>query len=203
MSKTLEMFYDFSSPYAYLGHDEAVRIAAVHGAHLRPRPFLLGGLFRSLGTANVPFLEASPAKRDVLARDIHRFAEHRALPLRWPTRFPINTVLPLRVMVQLDGDAHITAMRAIYRAYWADDVDISGPGGLGPVLDSIGLDSAWLLAGAQEAAAKDAVRANTDELLARGGCGAPTYCVGDLLVWGQDRIDLVARMLDGWRPAAG
>lgn len=204
--KTLEMFYDFSSPYAYLGHQQAQQVAAAANAPFQPRPFLLGGLFKALGSAMVPILEAVPQKRRMLDLDLHRLAELHGLPMRWPSRFPMNTVLPLRVVTQLEGEAHLRAMSAIFRAYWGDDRDISDAKVLTDVLASAGFTSdevaAWLAA-AEQADVKAALRGATEEAFARGAIGAPTFFVGDLCVWGQDRFALVDRMLRGWRPKVG
>lgn len=201
--EALEYFYDFSSPYACLAHEEAQRFAARKGVALRPRPFLLGGLFRSLQSAMVPIQEATPQKRAFLDKDIHRWAELRALPMRWPSRFPMNTILPLRVVLQLEGDEHLRAMGAIFRAYWCDDRDISDVATLGEVLDAAGFDAETLLRGTQDPSIKDALRINTEDAFARGAIGAPAFFWGDLHVFGQDRFEMLDRIVDGWRPAHG
>ena len=199
----LEFFYDFSSPYAYLAHEEAQRFAARLNVPLQPRPFLLGGLFRTLQSAMVPILEATPQKREVLDRDIHRWAEVRELPLQWPSRFPMNSILALRVALQLEGDAHLQAMSAIFRAYWADDRDISDAADLAAVLDAAGLDGAALIAGSGAQPVKDALRRNTDDAYHRGAIGAPAFFWGDLHVFGQDRWEILERIVRGWRPSRG
>ncbi len=204
--KTLEMFYDFSSPYAYLGHEQAQHVAAAAGARFQPRPFLLGGLFKALGSSMVPILEAVPQKRRMLDLDLHRLAELHGLPMRWPSRFPMNTVLPLRVVTQLEGEAHLKAMSAIFRAYWGHDRDISDANVLADVLAHAGFSGeeiTALLAATEQADVKAALRGSTEESFARGAIGAPTFFVGDLCVWGQDRFALIERMLRGWRPAIG
>ncbi len=199
----LEFFYDFSSPYAYLAHAQASVVAGRHGVTLVPRPFLLGGLFRALDGPMVPILEASPQKQRILRTDIGRWAEVRALPYAWPSRFPMNTILALRVVLQLDGQAHLDAMAAIFRAYWGHDRDISDAGVIAACLTDAGLDAAGLLAGCASPAVKAKLMANGEEAFKRGFVGAPTFACGDRLVWGQDRFELIERLLDGWEPQAG
>ncbi len=201
--RQLEYFYDFSSPYAYLAHEEAQRFAARLGVSLLPRPFLLGGLFRTLQSAMVPILEATPQKREVLDRDIHRWAEVRELPLQWPSRFPMNSILALRVVLQLEGEPHLRAMAAIFRAYWAEDRDISDAVELAAVLDAAGLDGNALIAGTGAQPIKDALRLNTEDAFARGAIGAPAFFWGDLHVFGQDRWEILERIVRGWRPVHG
>lgn len=204
MSQTLEMFYDFSSPYAYIGHRHAAEVAAAAGATFVPRPFLLGGLFKSLKSAIVPIQEATPQKRRVLELDIYRQAELHGLPLQWPTRFPMNTILALRVALQFEGQQHLDVMSALFGAYWAEDQDLADPATVHAVISKLGLDADATLLGCQRPEIKDALRINTEEALARGAIGAPAFFVGNLHVWGQDRLlDVVPRMLQGWRPKYG
>lgn len=200
MTNKIEFFYDFSSPYAYLAHEEIERVAAVHEATVHWRPFLLGGLFHALGSANAPIAEATPAKRRHLLADLHRWAEVRDLPFRWPSRFPMMTVRPLRVVLQLQGDKRRRASGAIYRAYWGADRDIADAVVLAEVLSEGGFDAEALLAGCANPEVKEQLRRNTEELLSRGGIGAPAFLVGDLHFWGQDRFEFVERALQGWRP---
>lgn len=203
MSKTIEYFYDLSSPYAYLACEEVSRVAEAHGAGVAWRPFFLGGLFKSLESAIVPFNEASPNKREILRKDMHRWAELRGLPLQWPSIFPMMTIRPMRVLAQIEGEAHAALARHLFRQYWAHDQNIADPQVLHAILNTQGLDADALLAGAELPEVKKKLADNTAEALARGACGAPTFFVGDLLFWGQDRLELVGRALDGWRPRAG
>ena len=206
-TKTLEYFYDFSSPYAYLAHERAASLAAQHGATLVYRPFFLGGLFKQLGSALVPINEASAEKRAWLGKDLSRWAELRRLPFSWPDKFPMNTITALRVVLQLLGpdhvDAHKRACSAIFRAYWADGRDISDPAVLFAILNDAGLDGETLLEGTRDPDVKARLFEATGEVHARGGIGAPTFFVGDLCFWGQDRFEMIDCALDGWVPAQG
>ncbi|MCO4763060.1 MAG: 2-hydroxychromene-2-carboxylate isomerase [Myxococcales bacterium] len=206
-TKTLEYFYDFSSPYAYLAHEEAAKVAADHDATLIYRPFFLGGLFKELGSALVPINDASPQKRAWLNKDISRWAEMRDLPYAWPEKFPMNTITALRVVLQLLGpahaDAHQRACSAIFRGYWADGKDISDPAVLFELLTAAGLDAQTLLENTRDPGVKARLFEATGEALKRGAIGAPTFFVGDLAFWGQDRFAMVEAALDGWQPKAG
>lgn len=205
--RTLEYFYDFSSPYAYLAHQEAADVATKHGATLVYRPFLLGGLFKQLGSSLVPINDASVQKRAWLSRDLSRWAELRGLPYAWPDKFPMNTITALRVVLQLMGPehtaAHARACAAIYQAYWGHGENISDPTVLLALLNGIGLDGQALLEGTRDPAVKALLFAATDEAHSRGAVGAPTFFVGDICFWGQDRFEMVGRALDGWVPAKG
>lgn len=189
----LTFYYDFSSPFAYLGATQVERVAQQAGASVVWKPILLGALFKQIGTADVPLAEFPAAKRDYYRRDLLHWAAHWGVPFRWPSRFPMRTVAPLRLALAADDIA--ATSRALFSAYWVDDRDISDAQVLGEFGD---------VARTEDPAIKAALRANTDEAIAAGVCGVPSFVVPGAvrghLFWGQDRLDLVSRALAGWDP---
>jgi 2-hydroxychromene-2-carboxylate isomerase len=196
----VDLWFDYSSPFAYLALAQA---EAMFGAAARWRPLLLGGLFRSVGTPDVPLFTMSPEKRRHTMQDLQRQASRADVPFAWPTRFPISTVLALRVTLQA-GLADSIAGRAlivrIARALWAEDRDISDPVVLAGLCDELGFPGAQLVAAASEA--KSALFAATTAAEAVGVFGVPTFVVHlpgreDLLYWGVDRMAWAARAAAG------
>lgn len=199
--KTFEFWYDFSSPFSYLASTQIEGLAARAGAQAVWRPFLLGGLFKMIGGPDVPMLTWPDPKRQHALRDMQRHADLYAVPFRWPTRFPMSTVTALR-MALAAGEGLVPLSHAIFRAYWGEDRDISDPGELARLAESVGLPAS-LVDRAKDQDAKDALRRVTEQAKERGFFGAPTFTVGDLTFWGQDRMDFVEKALGGWRPASG
>ena len=198
--KELSFFFDFSSPFAYLASTQVEAVAARNGATVRYRPFLLGGLFKALGGPDVPLFSMPPVKQRHARDDMFRWADFHGVPLKFPTRFPMNTVKALRMILQLAEDQRAPLMHAIYRAYWADDRDINDDAVLVELAGSVGLDGSALLAGTKQDSVKALLKDATDEAVKLGLFGAPTFMVGDLLFWGQDRLAFVEKALNGWRP---
>jgi 2-hydroxychromene-2-carboxylate isomerase len=198
----LEFWYDFASPFSYLASTQVERVAASTGADLAWRPFLLGGLFKLIGTPSVPLFEMPEPKRNYVILDQVRWADHWGVPFRFPSRFPVNTVTPLR-MALCAGEKVAPFTHAVYRAFWVEDRDISDPATLSDLASAVGLDGPALLARTQEPVVKEELKARTEEAARRGICGAPSFFVGDLLFWGQDRLLHVEKALRGWRPSAG
>lgn len=193
MPRTLEIYWDFSSPFAYLGVSQAAALAARTGATLVSRPMLLGALFRAVGQVDVPLLAWSPVKRDYVMKDLFRWAAHWGVPLRWPSRFPMRTVKPLRAYLALPEARREAFRDATFRAYWAEDRDISDDAELRALL---GPDADAVLAAVEQPAVKQALVAATQRAVDAGVFGAPTWVVdGADLYWGQDRIPLVERAL--------
>jgi len=197
----VDLYFDYSSPFAYLA---LTRAEAVFGDAARWRPLLLGGLFRSIGTADVPLFTQSPEKQRHTRNDLERQARALGAAFVWPSRFPINTVLALRLTLA----GGLTATRAgrglivaIARALWAEDRDIADPSVLTGLADAHGFDGAALIARAGAPEIKQALRDATEAAQAAGVFGVPTFVVhragGDELFWGVDRLDQAARAAAG------
>jgi 2-hydroxychromene-2-carboxylate isomerase len=197
--RSVEVYFDFSSPFAYLGYERVWDVAERTGATVRERPFLLGGLFRAIGQADVPLFSMPLVKQRYMTTDLARWAAYAGLPFSFPARFPMNTVKALRMLHALPAGAGLRRRAftsALFRAYWGGEgADLSSDAVLTRLASEAGLDGAALLARASEPAAKDALRAETDGAAARGVFGAPTFVVGGELFWGQDRLVLVEAAL--------
>jgi len=196
----LALFHDFSSPFSYLAATQIERLAAARGVAVEWVPILLGALFREIGTPDVPLFEMSAVKQAYVRRDLHDWAAFWGVPFVFPRRFPLRSVLPLRVAL-----AEPAATLPIYRAAWAEDRVVDDEEGLRAVLADAGpFSAAALLERAGSAPIKEQLRRNTERARALGVCGVPTACVErdgrSALVWGQDRLDRLGAMLDGWWP---
>jgi 2-hydroxychromene-2-carboxylate isomerase len=197
----IDFYYDFASPYAYLGSTQVERVAAPRGAIVRWRPILLGAVFKHIGTPMVPIFAMNEPKRRYQARDLQHWADYWGVAFRWPSRFPMNTVTALRIVHAVDDAARPRLSHALYRAYWVEDQDLADRAVLADVLEKEGLPPETL-ARAADPDIKDALRRATDEAIAAGLCGVPSFVVGGHLFWGQDRLQLVERVLAGWDPPA-
>lgn len=194
--KTIELFFDFSSPNAYFATLQLPAVAASAGATLVYRPFFLGGLFKLLEAPQTPGM-SSPEKARASLRDLERWSDKHGVPFRWPSRFPMNTLKALRGVFVL-GDLGIgerAYIEAVFRAYWAEDRDIADPQVLAEVVQGLSGDGSELLRLIEEPKVKDRLRVATEEARTRGVFGAPVIVVGDELFFGKDRLDFVADAL--------
>lgn len=195
MKQQIDFYFDIISPASYLAAARLPAVAAAAGAVIDWKPILLGGIFQ--GSGNAPPINA-PAKSRYIAMDIARLAAHYGVPFANNPYFPFSTVTLQRAAIALK-QAHSAALvpfiQAAYRAVWAEQRDLKNPAEIAAVAASVGLDAASLLAQANEPATKDALRAATDEAVARGAFGAPTMFIGDDMFFGQDRVDLIGQIL--------
>jgi 2-hydroxychromene-2-carboxylate isomerase len=184
----ITFWFDFASTYSYVGV-ERMRAAGAVPPAVTWRPFLLGPVFQALGVASTPNV-ATPAKAAYMWRDLERLAAKYGLPFTKPEPFPQHSVLAGRV-----ATAHLYAqwlpdfVCGVFRAQFAERRDIKDPATIAGMLDELGVDADAALAAAGRDDNKAALRAATDEAIARGLFGAPSFTVGDELFWGQDRLD--------------
>lgn len=197
----VDVWFDYSSPFSYIG---VSRARDVLGPAARLRPMLLGAVFDRVGQAMVPMLEFSEAKRRYLGRELERETRAAGLPFRYPSRFPIRSVNALRLTLaaQLEGHDPWGLVERIFRAYWAEDRDISQLPVLEGLAEQVGLDGASLIDHVRDSKIKEALFLATDEAVASGVFGAPTFVVhhrdGERsLYWGSDRLYLAAQAAAG------
>ena len=191
----IEFFFDCSSPWTYLGFHNIQPLAAELGEDIRWRPFMVGGVFN---TINPSVYESRatpvPAKARYMLKDLGDWARLAGLKIKMPPSvFPVNAVKVMRACLVLEPQGKLVPFAtAAFEAYWGDDRDISQDEVVRDLCAKVGLDPDALVAAISEPAIKDQLRANTEELIARGGFGSPTIFVdGDDMFFGNDRLELV------------
>ena len=196
MTKTVELFYDIGSSYSYLACTQIDAVAARAGATVRWRPFLLGGVFKATGN-DMP--ARVPNKARWMIGDTMRWAKKYGIPYSIPSHFPLITITTQRALVAADRlfgeDAQKKLALALFRGYWAEDRDVSDKAVIGEIASAQGLDGAAIVAGIDAQETKDALRANTEDAVARGAFGAPAMFHDGELFWGNDRLGLLEEAL--------
>lgn len=200
----IEFFFDVSSPWTWLGFEGVQPLAAELGEPIAWRPILVGGVFN---TVNASVYEQRskpvPAKARYMAKDLADWARVQGLDIRFPPSvFPVNSVKAMRACCWL-GQACVPFARAAFRAYWSEDRDISRDEEIAAIAGAAGVDADALFAAIAEDAAKAQLRANTEELIGRGGFGSPTMFVdGSDMYFGNDRLPLVRAVIERRREPA-
>lgn len=207
--KTLEFFFDLASPYSYLAATQLEALCARTGANLEWKPMVLAAVFKSVGNS-MP-ATVLPKARYMLT-DLQRWARQYEVPFRMTSRFPVNALKPMRLIVAAEGQGQGQGpgqgpsqgpsktgplSLALFRALWVEDRDITTPEEMRAIAAEVGLDGEALLARIEAPEVKDRLRAYTDEAIARGVFGAPALLVGPELFWGNDRLHFVEDALKG------
>ncbi|MGZ5932235.1 MAG: DsbA family protein [Rhizomicrobium sp.] len=196
---TLEFFFDCSSPWTYLAFTRVQPIIVRTGANIVWKPILVGGVFNAVNR-DVYERRANPDPRKAAysAKDLQDWARLTGLKIIMPPPvFPVRATLAMRcALVAQDQGKVVEYSRSCFKAYWSDSRDISLPDVIKDVCASASLDGDEVLDRAQAADIKERLRANTDEVIARGGFGSPTMFVdGTDMYFGNDRLELVEAAL--------
>ncbi len=193
--KTFDFYFDFGSPAAYLAFTQLEKLQGETGSTAIYKPMLLGGVFQATGNHSPATI---PAKGKYTFTDFSRFAKRYGVPFNMNPHFPINTLMLMRGAVGLQRTnpvQFIAYCDAMFKAIWVDGLNMNDPATLGKALYDRDFEPDAMMALCSEQAAKDALKAITEEAVTRGVFGAPTFFVGDQMFWGQDRLDWVREAL--------
>lgn len=192
--KHIAFYFDFISPYAYLalkklpGALEGINCSVSH------RPVLFAGLLKHHGQLGPAEIDS---KRDWTYRQVQWIAHTNGIDLRLPAAHPFNplALLRLAIAVQSDGHPDRSVCAQLFRHVWCSGQDpadtdrlASLTARLAPVRDP------------DDAEVKAQLMTNTDEAIALGVFGVPTFAVDDKLFWGLDSLPMLRAYLndDPW-----
>ncbi|KAK5057870.1 hypothetical protein LTR84_011871 [Exophiala bonariae] len=217
----LQFWYDFSSPWAFLGWTQLARLQRIFGSRLEieMKPFLLGILFREIGAPNLPMGAISEFKRKYVGldqgdwvkwwNDINRQngRPDKNIDFKWADVFPIRTPTVLRAVL-----VEPRLVDILFRACWEQNKDVASEQVLHSVISEAGYDATKIISEANKPAIKEQLRALTKEAKDTGLCGVPSYRIfrrkigqGDQawslsseIIWGQDELAVVEDLISGW-----
>ena len=191
----IEVFFDCSSPWTYLAFSNLSKLCSELDEAIVWRPILVGGVFNTINPS-VYAQRADPvaAKALYMKKDLGDWARQSGLTIKFPPSvFPVNSVKAMRGCLLLEPEGKLVQFAtAVFEAYWSNDLDISTDGVLSEVCECVSVNPRSFFAGIGSNDIKQRLRANTEELVARGGFGSPTiFVAGDDMYFGNDRLPLV------------
>jgi 2-hydroxychromene-2-carboxylate isomerase len=195
VAKRVEFWFDLGSPAAYLAWKRLPKFTQATGASVAHKPMLLGGVFKATGNASPITI---PAKGKWIREDLVRSARKDGVPLAYGPGFPYNTLALMRAAIGLQlrkPERFEPFVDAMYDAMFGNPRDMRDEKVIAEVLTAAGFAPAEIMALAADPEVKQALIRNTEEAVARGVFGAPTFFVGKEMFWGQDRMDAVAEAL--------
>lgn len=192
----IEFYFDFSSPYGYLMAEKIDALAERFGRRVLWRPVLLGVIFQASGSR--PPVDGSSAKSRYMERDFVRSARFMGVPYNPPSRFPLPTQNAARAFYWLEDRDSAEARRfarAVYRAFFVEDKDISSPEVVFDIAAGLGIDRAALAEAVKSQALKDRLKAEVDAALDKGVFGSPHVIIDGEPFFGADRLPQIERWL--------
>ena len=197
----IEFFFDISSPWTYLAFHNIQPLAKEFDEEIEWRPILVGGIFNTINPSVYEMRKTPvPAKAMYMLKDLGDWARSAGLAIKMPPSvFPVNSVKAMRGCLWLLREQRASMVpfaTAAFASYWGDDRDISQDAVLAEICARVGVDPQALLAGIAEQSIKDQLKANTDDVIARGGFGSPTIFVDKTdMYFGNDRLPLIREVL--------
>lgn len=203
MNKSIDFYFEYSSPFGYLASERIEAIARKHSYHINWHPVLLGAIFKI--TEQRP-LTMTPLKGDYSLHDFARSAREHKLDYTHPDPFPIAAVSACRATLWLrdNDDAELQActthfIKKVYRAFYAEGRDITDTSVLAEIANSLNVSGTQLIAALAEQSVKDALKTEIDDAVSHGVFGSPMMIVDGEPFWGHDRLE----QMDNWIASGG
>jgi len=195
MKQTIDYYLSLISPWSYLGHQRLLDIAQRHEAEIRIWPMDFSIVFPSTG--GIPLPKRSPERKAYRLQELRRWSEHLDIPLTiQPKFFPVSDKLAASMVVNIreqQSEAAFTFAGACLRACWVEERDISNRNTLIEIAQENHLDGVKLLSDSDSCI--ETIAADSQDAIAAGVFGAPTYRLDEEIFWGQDRLEFLQRAL--------
>ncbi len=183
MTKGIDFYFDFISPYSYIAHKKIINLNKRKSFNYKA--VLLGGL-HNLGKITAPALNERKMKN--MKNDCILIAKKNKIPFKWNEKFPINTLYLMRGYLIIDEIKKDKFIDESFNAYWKDNLDISKKENVKKILTECNINENFFETGIKEQKIKDKLKSLTNLAFEKDVFGAPTFIVNDKLFWGQDRI---------------
>ena len=185
MTKNIDFYFDFISPYSYLAYKKLKRINNTNQIKVEYKPILLGGLHKLSGITPPAFNER---KLKNMKNDCELVAIKNDIEFVWNSKFPLNSLYLMRGYLIVERNLKNKFFEICFDAYWKDNIDILDEKNLDQILKTIGLDKNIFLQNIENQEVKDMLKKLTNDAFEKDIFGAPSFVVNNKIFWGQDRL---------------
>lgn len=186
MSKIIDFYFDFISPYSYIAYKKIKSMQNKNGVDFNYKPILLGGLHK-LGNITAPAFNERKMKN--MKNDCEIIANKNNISFKWNEKFPINTLYLMRGFISIDANKKSEYFDICFDAYWKNNTDISKNENIRKILADCEIKEDLFFEGIKNQPIKDKLKKLTNDAFERNIFGAPTFYVNNKLFWGQDRLE--------------
>ena len=184
MTKFIDFYFDFISPYSYIAHKKIINLNKRDIFNYKA--ILLGGL-HNLGGITAPAFNERKMKN--MKNDCILISKKNKIPFIWNEKFPVNSLHLMRGFLYIDNNKKDRFIDVCFDAYWKDNIDISNKENIQKILSDCEIDEALFEKGIKEQKIKDELKNLTNYAFELNVFGAPTFLVNRKLFWGQDRLE--------------
>ena len=186
MTKSIDFYFDFISPYSFIAHKKIKYLNQNNKLNIKYKPILLGGL-HNLGGITAPAFNERKMKN--MKNDCNLIAIKNNIEFKWNDKFPINSLYLMRGYISIDQNCKEKYLDICFDAYWKDNIDISHNESLDKILKKSQIDKEFFFKKINEKKIKDELKKFTSDAFEIDIFGAPTFIVNEKIFWGQDRLE--------------
>ena len=183
MTKKVDFYFDFISPYSYLANQ---KIKTINNVNFNHKPVLVGGLHNLQGITAPAFIK--PKLKHMIS-DCNLIAKKEKFNFTWNSKFPINSINIMRGYLFINDETKNLYLSEIFDAYWKNNFDISNEETLKSILEKCKIDPNIFFNGIKDYRIKEELKNVTQEAYDKEIFGAPTFVVNNKIFWGQDRLE--------------
>ena len=184
MTKEIDFYFDFISPYTYLAHKKIKSLPK--NIKINYKPILLGGLHKLEGITAPAFIKP---KLKHMMNDCVLIAKKNKFDFTWNSKFPLNTINLMRGYLYINSDIRDMYINIMFDAYWKNNLDISNEEIIVSLLEKCNIEKNRFFEGIKDQKIKDELKNETKEAHDNEIFGAPTFIVNKKIFWGQDRLE--------------
>ena len=186
MTKSIDFYFDFISPYSYLAYQKLKSLNKDNFFKVVYKPILLGGL-HNLGGITAPAFNVRKMKN--MKDDCKLIADKNKIQFYWNSKFPINSLYIMRGYLVIKDKVKENYFDNCFNAYWRDNIDISNENNVEMILEKTGIIKNEFFEKINQIEIKNKLKEFTDKAFEKDVFGAPTFVVNNKIFWGQDRLE--------------
>ncbi|MDA7769767.1 2-hydroxychromene-2-carboxylate isomerase [Candidatus Pelagibacter sp.] len=183
MTKEIDFYFDFISPYSYLVYQ---KIKQSKNVNFKYKPVLVGGLHNLQGITAPALIKP---KLKYMVSDCDLIAKRDKSNFIWNSKFPINSLNIMRGYLFINNEYKDLYLNLIFDAYWKDNLDISNEEILKSILNKCKINPLNFFDGIKDPKIKNELKTATQEAHDKEIFGVPTFVVNNKIFWGQDRFE--------------
>ena len=184
MTKSIDFYFDFISPYSYIAHKKIINLK--QRSNFKYKAILLGGL-HNLAEVTPPAFNERKMKN--MKDDCILISKKNGIPFQWNEKFPINSLNLMRGFLVIDDSKKNKFIDLCFDAYWKDNLDISIKENVQKILTDCEINHDLFEKEIKNQKIKDKLKDLTSEAFKLDVFGAPSFLVNNKLFWGQDRLE--------------
>ena len=186
MTKTIDFYFDFISPYSYIAYQKIKKINKKNDYKFNLKPILLGGL-HNLGGIIAPAFNNQKLKN--MKNDCELISKKNDFNFKWNDKFPINSLYLMRGYLYVNEKSKVDFFNICFDEYWKNNLDISTEESVKKICEKCKLNHKDFLDGINNQTIKEKLKIFTNDAFEKDIFGAPTFVVNKKIFWGQDRLE--------------